>query len=25
MRHAPLYLHRDLGLLRLAPTTANRS
>jgi RNA-directed DNA polymerase len=24
-RHAPLYLHRDLGLLRLAPTTANRS
>ncbi len=24
-RHAPLYLHRDLGLLRLAPTTAHRS
>lgn len=25
VRHAPLYLHRDLGLLRLAPTTGNHS
>jgi len=25
VRHAPLYLHRDLGLLRLATTTGNRS
>jgi group II intron reverse transcriptase/maturase len=25
VRQAPLYLHRDLGLLRLAPTTGNRS
>jgi len=25
MRHAPLYLHRVFGLLRLAPTTGNRS
>ncbi len=25
VRYAPLYLHRDLGLLRLAPTTGNRS
>jgi hypothetical protein len=25
VRHAPLYLHRDLGLLRLAPLTGNRS
>jgi hypothetical protein len=25
VRHAPLYLHRDLGLLRLAPMTGNRS
>ena len=25
MRHAALYLDRDLDLLRLAPTTANRS
>jgi len=24
-RHAPLYLHRVFGLLRLAPTTGNRS
>jgi len=25
VRHAPLYLHRELGLYRLAPTTGNRS
>lgn len=25
VRHPPMYLHRDLGLLRLAPTTGNRS
>ena len=25
VRQAPVYLHRDLGLLRLAPTTGNRS
>jgi len=25
VRQAPLYLHRELGLLRLAPTTGNRS
>jgi hypothetical protein len=25
VRQAPLHLHRDLGLFRLAPTTGNRS